>query len=338
MTKILIFRIGEIGDSVVAIPVFRKILTIFDNAEFHLLSNQKSSDVILDLTSSKNTFNKIYSISSFKNNINLLRSLRSENYDYLYYIMPQRSFYQLVRDKIFFFLTNIPNKYGLGFDCQKRHPSKSGMYESEMNRLYRSIFNENINAHIIQKYYYLPPLESIECLSKNAFNIAITLKSKDKVKNWPLENWVDLIKLLNKRIKNVNFIFIGGENDNLYVSSVVIRSGINNYRNYAGKLSILKSASIINSADFYIGLDNGPSHIASILKKNMISIFSSRNLPGEWYPYNSKVMYTKISCMGCRLRVCKKYNSKCIKSISPQDVFSMFVEINRRNKKLKYED
>ena len=137
----------------------------------------------------------------------------------------------------------------------------------------------------------------------------------------------------------VKFYFVGSKDDaphiNIFLKSLN-KINHNILKNYSGKLTLLESANLINQCDFYIGLDTGPSHIASIVKTKSINIFSSRNIPNEWFPLNSRVIYRDISCKGCRLKTCLKYDAKCIKSIKPTEVYDEFVQLTKNMHRFKY--
>ena len=222
---------------------------------------------------------------------------------------------------------------------QRRKKTSNKFYESEMNRVYRSIFNKNISTKEINKYYYLTLGDKKCYTNETTFNIALGIKSKSIVKNWPIDYWRSLIEKIYSKYNFVKFYFVGSMDDtsqiNIFLKSL---NKINHkiLKNYSGKLTILESANLINECDFYIGLDTGPSHIASIVKTKSINIFSSRNIPNEWFPLNSRVIYRDISCKGCRLQTCLKYNAKCIKSITPIEVYDEFIQLTKNMQRFKY--
>ena len=72
---------------------------------------------------------------------------------------------------------------------QRRRKTSNRFYESEMNRVYRSIFNKNISTKEINKYYYLTLGDKNRYTNETTFNIALGIKSKFIVKNWPVDYW-----------------------------------------------------------------------------------------------------------------------------------------------------
>lgn len=339
--KTLIFRIGEVGDTIVSIPTIRKIFQINSKtSDLYLLLNKEQNNSFLDLIGNDINFKQIfYYENRFQSLYKLFKNLKKERFSSLYYLMPERNIIQFIRDKIFFHYINPGKIYGMKLKNQRRKKTTNNIYESEMNRVYRSIFNNNITTKEISEYYYLTLGNKTFFTNKDTFNIAFCIKSKFNVKNWPTDYWRSLIETIYSKYKFVKFYFVGSKEDEEYIK-IFIKSlkKINHktIKNYSGKLTLLESADLINECDFYIGLDTGPSHIASIVKTKSINIFSSRNIPNEWFPLNSRVIYHDVNCKGCRLQTCLKYNAKCIKSITPNEVYMEFIKVTKNMQRFKY--
>jgi ADP-heptose:LPS heptosyltransferase len=63
-------------------------------------------------------------------------------------------------------------------------------------------------------------------------------------------------------------------------------------------------------------------HLASAVGTPTVAVFSARNLPGIWFPFGQKenIFYNNVSCRGCGLEVCVKYQQRCIAEIAPLKV------------------
>ena len=66
------------------------------------------------------------------------------------------------------------------------------------------------------------------------------------------------------------------------------------------------------------------SDLAAAMGTPCVAIFSSRDLPGMWYPYGSQhtVLRREVECSGCMLNDCVKQKMKCIRAISVDEVHS----------------
>lgn len=84
--------------------------------------------------------------------------------------------------------------------------------------------------------------------------IAIHCQSNYAPKDWPAERWNALINWLFAHY-SYHIVEIG-LSSNLTINN-------DRYVNLAGKLSILETAEVIRRADFFIGLDSGPAHLAN---------------------------------------------------------------------------
>lgn len=89
--------------------------------------------------------------------------------------------------------------------------------------------------------------------------------------------------------------------------------------NLAGKLSLAQFAGLASHLNLYIGLDTGPTHIASVMGAPTIAIFG----PGEyrvWKPYgNSLVVRKDMDCSPCGPSGCD--DPKCLKELTVDEVY-----------------
>jgi len=89
---------------------------------------------------------------------------------------------------------------------------------------------------------------------------------------------------------------------------------------------------VLTHARMYLGHDSGPMHLAAAVGTPCVAVFSSRSLPGEWFPYGDqhRVLYRSISCQGCRLEVCIERQKACIRSITVDEVECSVLELVKR--------
>ncbi|MBU0567042.1 glycosyltransferase family 9 protein [bacterium] len=100
--------------------------------------------------------------------------------------------------------------------------------------------------------------------------------------------------------------------------------------NLAGRLSLAQFAALTSHLDLYIGLDTGPTHIASVMGAPTVAIFG----PGEykaWKPYgNSQVVRKEMDCSPCGPSGCD--NPKCLKELTVDEVYGAVERLMRRRK------
>jgi len=109
--------------------------------------------------------------------------------------------------------------------------------------------------------------------------IVIHCQSNYAPKDWPADRWNQLIIWM---AKNYSYQIVEiGLKSNLDVKEPV-------YRNLCGQLSILETAEVIRRADFFIGLDSGPSHLANAVGTTGVILMGSLGAFPTYNPYSGK--------------------------------------------------
>jgi ADP-heptose:LPS heptosyltransferase len=86
-------------------------------------------------------------------------------------------------------------------------------------------------------------------------------RSKKEMKEWPYERFISLIEKINKNYDFKIITFVSKENPYDYDGTIPLKG-----------FPLGPSSAIIQEADFYLGLDNGLTHMASCFDVKMISI------------------------------------------------------------------
>ena len=134
-------------------------------------------------------------------------------------------------------------------------------------------------------------------------------------KQFPKEKWIELIKELPK---DKLVLLLGAKSDNTLCE--IIKKAVNksNVLNYAGKLSFLESAALMQKAEMNFVNDSAPLHFASAVDAPVTAIFCS-TVPEFGFTAvssDAKVIQTdeKLSCRPCGLHgfnTCPKKHFKC---------------------------
>lgn len=148
--------------------------------------------------------------------------------------------------------------------------------------------------------------------------------AKWQLKRWPLGNFVKLGKMLEKNGMNVILVFGSGEKPSAEEFSFPfpVVSGIN--------LAGLKG--LIAGAALFIGNDSGPAHIAAALSIPTVSIFGPTHPVLGFAPVGKKVLSITLNmdCSPCTLHgegKCALYNSpRCLDELTPDIVYSRVME------------
>jgi heptosyltransferase-3 len=89
-------------------------------------------------------------------------------------------------------------------------------------------------------------------------------------------------------------------------------------------LNVREGIAALQKCALFLGNDTGTMHMAVAAGIPCVAIFSSRDYPGNWYPYgnNHIVFRTPIDCEGCMLERCIERKMECILSIDEDQVYA----------------
>ena len=100
-----------------------------------------------------------------------------------------------------------------------------------------------------------------------------------KYKNWPVENWIHLIRLIRKAYPQIMFILLGEPRES-GLAKEIGRQNIEGVVSMVGQTNINEAIAIIERSELYIGLDSGLMHLAAMAGKPTFTI---------WGPTSPKV-------------------------------------------------
>lgn len=147
--------------------------------------------------------------------------------------------------------------------------------------------------------------------------ISICTKSKEPVKNWPIDYWSELIKSLTSKF---TIIHLGDEKEPIFKN--VIR--------YAGLHTMRESAALLSISKLFIGPDSLLMHIANGLKIKSIIIFGgSRPVECFGYEENINLSYSPV-CSPCWIHESHEtcsFDLECMRAISVQQISSNVLKI-----------
>lgn len=337
---ILIFRIGSLGDTLVALPAFHLIRAQYPHSHIVLLTNTPttggvkaapSHQILLGsgLVDEYIAYPHIeVGIGALFRLVITLRKLRPQK---VFYVMPRRSYSQRLRDTFFFAVSGVTSVTGLwpGRAAMYHQPvtGRPELHESEANRLLRTIgFNP---SRLDQQQFSLniQPTEraSVEPFLQNLVTegrfVALSVGAKVPAKDWGQDRWCELLQILRKSINGYSLVFLGSSDESTRCQELLDlwpTGGVN----LCGQLSPRQSAAVLELAGLFVGHDSGPMHLANSVGIPCVSIFAARDKPGVWFPHGNEahVFYNLVPCHNCRLSVCVDHQMICIRTIQPTDV------------------
>lgn len=347
--RILICRMGAIGDAITALPSLHLVNRRFPNAHKALLSdrifNQKTISIfsILEAADLVNV-NIEYPCKplTWKALVIFIEKIRSFNPEVVIYLEGPKNWLKILRDILFFKLCNFPRRvkiFGfkyLPFTNVYRFDKNTGLYEYEANRLLRSIvrvgvldINDNaywslrLKQNEMDKVCHLSPI-----ISSRVRYIVCSIGTKIPLNHWGMDKWTKLFTILGDQYCDLGLLLIGAACEfNEHECLAKLWKGP--VENWCGKISLQETLCLVKEAVFFIGHNSGPMHICASQGVPCIAIFSGRDLPGVWFPFGNchKIIYHRTDCCGCQLFHCLKYQAKCIQSIGVDEVLQAINEV-----------
>jgi len=133
-------------------------------------------------------------------------------------------------------------------------------------------------------------------------------------------------------------IFGGPEEINIAkdIENDLIKQGVLNYQNLAGKTTIPQLIEKIAGLSLFITNDSGPMHIAAAYKIKTASIFGPTKFTEtkQWNNDKNGVIITKnLLCSPCMKRVCPLKYHNCMQSITADDVLKALRKLEENSAK-----
>jgi heptosyltransferase-2 len=156
------------------------------------------------------------------------------------------------------------------------------------------------------RFQSLPPL------------IAVHLGAGTSAKRWPARAW----KALIERFLDAGWrvIMIGGPDDLPHGSNLESHDRL---RDWTGTLSVTETTALLERADFFIGADSGPAHLAASAGTLSLILFSGTNQARQWRPWSRHALTLKarVACRPCHQKTCPLADHPCMTGLTPDRVY-----------------
>jgi len=318
--RILIYRLGSIGDFVVALPSLHLVRARFPTAEIGLLTNRPIESraapaaSILDGTKLVDRY-LVYPSGDYRMStvMQVTRDIRSFDADLLVYLTERTAAWKVYRDHVFFRCCGIRDFVGLPFtaDFRRCRPDvETGFWEPEAQRLVRCIAALGIADYQRATGWDLHLSEAEIAEADGIFAqeavgahqdmrlLGVSTGTKQPVNDWGNSNWRAALAGLGASLADFALILIGAAEDRER-SQRLAESWPGLAFNLCGRLSPRLSAAVLRRADALLCHDSGPMHLAGAVGTRCIAVFSNKDPPGKWFPFgNSHIIIRPPSRTG----------------------------------------
>jgi heptosyltransferase III len=207
--------------------------------------------------------------------------------------------------------------------------ANSNLHEAQLNLRLLSFLGIDTAVPLpeIKKYYgftHVPEPDGAHAalIDAQKFNLIIHPRSKGSAKEWGLDNFSKLIKILSPHKYR---IFITGTVEDGREMRRFLEEN-RSVTDLTGQFTLSQFIAFISRCDGLLAASTGPLHIAAALNKKAIGLFSPRRPihPGRWMPLGDKARYLVFdeNCENCK----SDRSCKCITQISPQQIVDLLEE------------
>lgn len=345
--RVLIYRLGSLGDTVVALPCYHLLARLFPGAERRLLTNfpvnakAPASAAVLGDSGLVHGYMR-YTVGTRRIGelLRLVWEIRRFKPDLLIYLMDLRGTANIRRDEIFFRIAGVKKIVGLpvGDDLERRFDSATGLYESEALRLGRLIGElgelkadepESWSLHLTdaERQAAVAALGSLAGRPLIVCGPATKMQAKD----WERDNWRALLARLHASHPEHGLALVGAQEDAEF-SDYAAQDWNGPKVNLCGTISPRETAAVMEQAEVFLGPDSGPMHLAASVGVPCVIAFSAHGLPGVWFPNGKQhqILYHQPECFNCALETCIVKEKKCMRSITVDEMEQAVGRVLRR--------
>jgi len=317
MYKILIEVPTWLGDCVMTTPAIENIVNLHPDADITI-------------------FGSAVSIKVFKHHPNVKHIVVDESKQHqnrvfhLYKQVKQLgefdcaiSFRRTLASKLFVWFSRATVK-----GSYKRYTKRAIHQVIRYNDFVNKIFKESTVASQLAIYKNPMPSETIKS-NKKLLGINPGA-SYGSAKRWYPEEFVKVASGLSNQYDIVIFGGPGEADIALDIEKLLLKKGVKNYQNLAGKTTIPELISHISSLDLFVTGDSGPMHVAAAFQVPTVAIFgpTKDNETSQWMNDKSIIVKKNLDCQPCMKRTCPLQHHDCMNLIKAVGVLDAVKTLN----------
>jgi len=319
--KILFIRPRLLGDIVFTIPAVQLYKKNYPESEIYYLAEERFQEAA-EIIPGINEVLTVPDRMGIKEIIRFRKKIKKLG------IQTVIDFHSGPRSALLTLLSGAKNRIGY------RTPNRNWAYNQLVPRK-----SENLNSHSVENQARLltplgidtqeiPVYPEIEISSGHVSDkitkileinkkVVIHIGAKKRYRDWGIENFSSLIKLL---IRDNYNIFLIGKGEEEEKRGKYLKDNIHDF---TGKLSIREMLFVIAHSDVYFGADSGPLHLASLTHTPIVALYGP-NIPEISGPYrneNVTIIQLDLDCIPCPQKSCKYDEVKCMTGIEVSEVY-----------------
>jgi ADP-heptose:LPS heptosyltransferase len=332
--KILIIQTAFIGDVILATSLIEKMHQYYPDADLHFLLRKGNESILQNHPHLQKIYIWDKQKDKYKNLWKILRQVRKQSYDLVidvqrFATMGLFAGFSKAKEIVCF----DKNPFSWLATHQVKHLIQAGIHEVQRN--HTLIENYTDKNWVLPKIYpQKTDYEQVVIYQTQPY-ICIAPTSVWFTKQFPKEKWIDFLKTIPAKY---NVFLLGAKTDFQNCEEMIQKSMESDkandenqkfqnksVQNLAGKLTLLQSAALMQSAEMNYVNDSAPLHLCSATNAPTCAIFCSTVPEFGFYPLSEKAFVIetleKLPCRPCGLHgksECPEKHFKCAKTIDNQ--------------------
>jgi ADP-heptose:LPS heptosyltransferase len=334
--NVCIYRIGNLGDVLCALPAMQAIRDAYPQARLTLLTSagKRGMPGARELLNGAPWLDELIvyhleDMATRRQRLNYFQGLRRRKFDVWIELSPNLITLRVVfRNMLAARLAGPRWAGGWTFSTIRwaaRAQSEYKIVPNEVTRLVRVM--ERCGIRTAEPRFPLP-LTGQHALAVDAAlkdfvppgtaPVAIAPGAKRPTNRWPLERYAEVARALAEQ--GFFVLFLGGPGEQEACQDMASRMG-SRALSLAGRLSPLESCEALRRCAFVVCNDSGVQHMAAAVSTPCVSIFSRQDQRGKWRPYGSQhiVLQKDVPCHTCFLKECP-HDNLCVKRVEVSEV------------------
>jgi len=321
--RILIIKLGSIGDIIHTLPSLVSLRTEFPNSYIGWLIEQRSSDLINDHPMLDRAIIFQRTIHDFWPAI---KRLRQEQFQWAI------DFQGTYKSQLFSLLSG--SQYRVGYErireyCPLAYNLKIPLVTMDKHAVDRNIeLIQAVGANSKQAIQF--PIAIRDHQRQNILSLlktkviqsycVISATAGKQANEWESLKFSRLADTIVIRW-NLSVIFIGHQDDYVVNQRIISTTQQKKIFNFAGILTLKETAYLLSESKFLVSGDTGPMHLAVAMQCPVIALFGGSN-PQRTGPYQGRsiVIQHETDCSPCYKRKC--FDKICLKNIGLEEVIS----------------
>jgi lipopolysaccharide heptosyltransferase II len=336
--SILLIRLRKIGDVVMTTPAITALRHGFPKAKITYVIDEPYRELVEghpDLDS-VHVLPRLLGFQEFREHI---RRIREDSYDAVI------DFHGGPRATLLTFFCGARLKIGyrvkyknLVYDIKLPREPEEGYFHSVENHI-NLVKALGVDPLPIPALSMPPPTHSEtetirlfidENALENTKIVTLHIGAGNEFRDWGAERLVRLMTLLSQ-VPRVKIVLIGSGEDKQIEEKIRERSEAS-FLSMVNRLNLRELRELISLASLFVGPDSGPMHIAATTSTPIVAYFGP-TLPAHFGPWKARstLLEKDFDCRPCRQRHCVYEDFRCLRTISPDEVYDACLSYLKSN-------